>query len=81
VYRYPCVFQLQPSYQPPAGVAPQVVFDQATDPEHPFTITYHLTADQFDLIGHLASGRASFLGSHRRDDLPPGPPLIELQRA
>lgn len=71
------VYQLLLGFPVPAGVAPQLVLD-GSDPEHPYTLTYHLTGDQLSLPDLLAAGRAVLLSGCAppgAEDVPARPPL------
>jgi hypothetical protein len=72
------VYQLDHSVSAPRRVAGQLVVDPS-DPEHPYTITFHLRYDDLDLNGLIASGRAEQIAGPASPSQPPSTlPRIRL---
>lgn len=56
-HRQPLVYQLDPCVSAPRRVAGQLVVDES-DPEHPYTITFHCKASDLNLPHLIAAGLA-----------------------
>jgi hypothetical protein len=72
------VYQLSSNVHPLARCAAQLVVDHA-DEDLPYTITFHLAADELNLTDLIASGQAVLIaGSDPAGAIVPGTPPLEL---